>query len=92
MVLGLRQLFRGKSKEEPEGVLRKEENKKSSAAGSFGVAQSPKSSYGGTLVMVTSSQAVARGISKKVKKFSLFFFLVKMTEERDDRFDEWSIK
>jgi hypothetical protein len=45
----------------------KGKRKKSSAAGSFGVAQSPKSSYGGTMIMVTSLLRVARGFSKKSK-------------------------
>ena len=41
--------------------------KKSSAVGFFGVAQSPKSSYGGTLVIVTSLFRVSRAFSKKIE-------------------------
>ena len=42
---------------------------KSSAAGFFGVAQSPKSSYGGTRVMLPPLPGLARGVSKKVQNF-----------------------
>ncbi len=56
---------RGRLKERRQG---KAGRKKSSAADSFGVAQSPKSPRGGTEVIVQHEWSDARKISQKNKK------------------------
>jgi hypothetical protein len=65
---------------------------KSSAAGFFGVAQSPKSSNGGTKIMITSFRRVARGISKNFQNFSLSRTL-REKAEKSSRFSAiWPIQ
>jgi hypothetical protein len=60
-----------------------QEGKKSSAAGSFGVAQSPKSSYGGTLVCYPPGEEFQEEFPKKSKKLSFLCSWVKQ-EETDE--------